>query len=315
MALSKRWTDYAVKIHALTAQSAGAVYVDAVRSLSLENRLATLLESGDGEVYASFGSLARGDVSVRFQTLDLKAALDALGLEGQLVDADGSHPGVEVYLRRMTQGGTRDAAAAGTHWKGTIANGIAVPRRISCRSNENASLDVDVVARQTSSVAPIVFDEAANLPTHNAGPDAVWTVGKVNLNGTQLEGVESVDVDFGIDLLIDRADSDIYPSFVSVASIRPRIMLTGAHLDVTTTLTEDGLYYASGVIVYLRKRALGGTFTADATAEHIKLTLGKCRVEPMSIDGDPKKLGLVLTPWATIGTSNPLTMSTASAIT
>jgi hypothetical protein len=255
-------------------------------------------------------------VTARFTTVDLKAALDALGVEGQLVDADGTHPGVELYFRRMKQGGTRDAANAGTHWLGTVANGIVVPRRISARSGENAALDVEVVARKNSSTAPIVFAEASNLPTHNAGADVIWTIGPVVLNGTTLDGLASVDLDFGVELITERGDSDVYPTFVSVASIRPKILVRGAHIDVTTTLTEDGVYYtASQVIVYLRKRSEGGSFVADATAEHIKFTLGKCRVEPVSIDGDPKSIAFEITPWATIGSTNPLSVNTASAIT
>jgi hypothetical protein len=313
MAVSKVYLDYAVKLHAMTAQSAAALYIDGVRGLSLNPGLRTVVEAGDGEVYGSFGSLVAGAPVARISSVDVKAVLDAVGLAGMLVDSDGTHPGVELYQRRMAQGGTR--ASGSVHHKTTIANGLAVVRRISAQHQEAATVDVEVYARKDGSTAPLAFDEAAALPSHNAGPDAIWTVGPVDLNGTDIEGIESVDIDLGVDVLSEGKDSDVYPTFCSIRAIRPTIRLRTRHVDLTTTLTEDGAYYAaSQVIVYLRKRAEGGTFVADGTAEHISLTLGKCRVEVVGVEGDPKAIDVLITPWATIGSVDPIALDTTAAI-
>ncbi|MBX3465280.1 MAG: hypothetical protein KF878_00085 [Planctomycetes bacterium] len=313
MSVSKLYLDYAVKLHAATAQSAAAVYVDGVRAASLNTGLRTMVEAGDGEVFGSFGSLVAGAPVARFTSVDLAVVLAQVGFSGMLVNSDGSHPGVELYFRRMAQGGTRMSGSV--NHKTTIANGLAVLRRLSARHQEAAEVEVEVYARSNDGASPIVYDEAAALPSHNAGPDAVWTVGPIDVDGTTLQGIESVEVDPGVQVVSEGRDSDVYPTFCSIRSVQPSIRVRTRHLDITTSLTEDGLYKAAGeVIVYFRKRAEGGTFVADATAEHISLTLGKCRIEPQAVEGDPKTIDLLITPWATIGTSAPIAVSTTAAI-
>lgn len=313
MSLSKLYLDYAVKLHAATAQSGGAVYVDGIRSLSLTPGLRTAIEAGDGEVYASFGSLVAGSPRAGFTTVDIKAVLDQIPFAGLLIDADGGHPGVELYRRRMAQGGTRMSGSV--HHKTTIANGLAVLRRISARHQEPATVEVELYPRQNSSTAPLAYDEASALPTHDAGPDAIWTLGKIVLNATTVEGLESWDLDAGVNVLCEGKDSDIYPTFCSIRSIQPSLRFRSRHVDLTTTLTEDGAYYtATQVVLYLRKRAEGGTFVADGTEEHIKFTLGKCRVEVVGVEGDPTAIDVLVTPWATIGSVDPIAYDTTAAI-
>ena len=89
------------------------------------------------------------------------------------------------------------------------------------------------------------------------------------------------------------------------------------HIDQLATLTVDGAFYtASQVTLYGRKRDEGtGTYVADGTAEHLKFTLGKCRIDPTGISGNPKEIGMVITPWDTPGGVAPIAFSTASAIT
>ena len=145
-----------------------------------------------------------------------------------------------------------------------------------------------------------------------------WTVGKVLFTAAQLEGVTSVSIDTGFQLLVESGDSDIFPTTVSIQKIQPSITMRSRHVDIWNTLTVNGLSYVTDAVVfYAQKRAEGGTFVAAGTAEHIKFTLGKCRIEPMGISGDPAEIELKITPYYTSAATPkyPITISTASAIT
>lgn len=308
MSVSKLWTNYSVKIGSGT-------YLDGVVDASLNTSLATQVEAADGEVFASFGSLVKGSPAGRFSSLDLKATLDAIGVTSTAIPGSG---GATLFFRRMSQGGTRDAANAGTHVSALFNTGIMVPRRISARSGDAARIEAEFFAIQNGGTAPVTYSGTANLPANTPGTAAIWTVGKIVLNSTVLDGLESTDLDFGVNVLVESRDSDVYPTFASVRSQRPTIRVRGVHIDQLpgAAVTADGFYYtATQVVVYFRARAEGGTFVADGTASHIKFTLGKCRVEGQSIGGDPKVLDLLITPWLdTGGPNNPLAVNTASAI-
>lgn len=313
MSLSKRFTNWALMLHTATAQSGGAVYLDGIRSLGLSPNLRTALEGSDGSPYNTFASLVSGAPSLSFATTDLPAILNEC-TAFMLVDSDGTHPGVLLYLQRYAEGGTR--ASANAH-ETTIANGIMVLRSLELSHQEAAVISGEVLATQSGATPPIAFDEAATIPTQFPATSVVFTLGKVDLNGTELAGVESVSIDFGVQELVESKDSDVYPTFASVQRIQPTITIRAAHVDLTSLLTEDGTNYAATqVTIYARKRAEGGTYVADATAEHIKLTLGKCRVDTGAIEGDPKTIGIRLSPYYTPGGSPvlPITFDTASAI-
>lgn len=313
MSLSKRFTNWALVLHAATAQSSAAVYLDGIQSLSLNPGLASRLEGSDGSAYNTFASLVSGAPMLAFATSDLKALLDECSAY-MLIDSDGTHPGVVVYFQRYAAGGLRSSSNA---HETTIANGLMVLRSLELAHQETAVISAEVFAIKSGSDAPLVYDEAASLPTAYPSTAVAWTLGEVDLNGTTLDGVSSVSVDFGVRELVEGRDSDIYPTFASVARVQPSITIRTAHVDLTSVLTEDGTSYAAAeVVITARKRAEGGTFVADGTAEHVSLTLGKCRVDVGGIEGDPKGMTLTLRPYYTAGASPvlPLTIDTTAAI-
>lgn len=306
MSVTKLYTNYSVQIGASN-------FIDGITDLSLTPQLATMLESADGAVFPSFGHLAAGRPAARFGTLDLVAGLTQIGVTSTVIPAS---PGVKIFFRRRTAGGTLDAAGSGTHVSCAIANGIMVPRRLSASSGGNATFTAEIFGTQSGATAPFVYSAAANLPGNTPGVAQVWTIGKAVLNATTLDGLQGIDVDFGVSVDLNSKDSDIYPTFACVTQQRPSVRIRGVHIDQITTLTADGNYYtASQVVFYFRARAEGSTFVADGTTSHVKFTLGKCRVEPASFDGDPKAIGILLTPWQDVGGAvNPIAVNTASAI-
>lgn len=316
MSLSKLYTGFAVKLHTKTAQSGAAVYVDGVQDLALNSELADQLEGGDGLLYNTFGAIGSGAPMLRLTTNDVKALLDAAGFTGMLIDADETHPGVVGYCQAYANGGTRGGASV--HVSATIPNGLLVPRQIELPHRGAAVVSAEAFARKNSTTAPVTFSETDSLPSIYAAVSAMWTLGPWKLGANEIPGIERVSIDPGIEIVAEAGDSDIYPTFIAIRRIQPRITIAARHVDVTSFLTEDGLYSAAASVVgYARKRSEGGTFVADGTAEHIKFTLGKCRANWRSIGGDPKSIEIEITPYYTNAASPvlPITISTDSAIT
>lgn len=317
MTLSKLWTEFSAKLHTMTAQAAGAVYVDGVRDMQVNNALQTRTEGHDGVPYNTFGSLISGRPTARFSTSDIAQLLDEVSVSaGMLIDADGTHPGVVLYAQRMAQGGTRDAVGAGTHISVTVENGMLVPQSLTATHQDMATLTAQLFARQSGAVDPLTYDLAADLDAVTPDSTDQWTIGPVDLNGTPLDGIQSLNVDFGFDVVAEGRDSDIFPTFVSIRKVQPSITIQSHHVDLMTTLTNQGLFQTAGQVrIFLRKRAEGGTFIADATPVHILLTLDKARVEPEQIGQDPKSIGIRITPWHTQPAGFPIAINTAVAIT
>ena len=273
-----------------------------VRSASFSPGLRTAVEVADGEVYATYSSLTAGAPSFRVTTADVDAALDAIAVAGTAVSSNTA-----MWSRAYSGGGSRVAGATASHHKILVNAGLCVLRRLSARHGDHATVDFEVIANKSGSTAPVTYSEGVALPGSTLGADELWTLGSVSLNGA-IEGVESVEVDFGVDVLSEAKDSDIYPTFLSVRRVMPSLRIRSTNIDLTSSLTEDGLSYsASQVVVTLAKRAEGGTFAGSGDKT---LTMGKCRVDVVSISDDPRRIELLITPIATAGGSvDPITVA------
>jgi len=313
------FTDYAVGLDAHTAQAGTPVYIAGIQNVSLNSGLQTLAQGGNESIYNTHGALVSGAPAASLSTIDLKTFLDQCGVTAMKIDNGLSGDGLILYCPKYAPGASREANDASTHWSATLASGMLVPRTLSVSHQQTAAISADAIATFDGTTAPVTFAETADLPAGiYPSVAAEWTLGKIMLNAVPLTGLQNVTIDFGIQLIVRGSDSSTFPLIVSVEKTQPVITVVGAHIGDTATLTEQGVYYtAEQVVLYLKKKAEGGTFVVDGTAEHIKMTLGKARADWVSIDGNPKTITMRLTSWYTAGVApiSPLAINTASAIT
>jgi hypothetical protein len=312
-----RFTHFAAKFHTKTKDAAAAITVDGILDKSLSSGLQSRLEGSDGGVYSTFSALIRGAPSIAFTTSDIKTFMDEMSADMiLLVDSDGTHPGIVAYFQQYLAGGTRVALGTVQHESATIATGICFPKGIRVSQDSDMTVSAEVYGTNSAGVNPVAIAITA-LPT--VYPTVVrWGLGKVMLNSTEVGGLQDFSIDFGISPIFDFASSSLYPLQAFIRTIQPTITVTCTQANIIEALTVNGAYYtASQVVLYGKKRAEGGTFVADVTAEHIKFTLNKCRVDWERVAGDPKAVTLRIQPYYTAAGSPvyPITVSTASAIT
>lgn len=314
----KKYAPWSVVVDAQTAQAGTPVYLHGVQDYSLASGLQTIRSKGVESVYRTHGSIQSGAPAGRFSTNQLKAVLDIADLEGQLIDAGVDGDGLVLYEQQRKIGGTFQAPDSSLHVKRTIPNGIFLPRAISAPQNEDATIACEVVAIKNGATDPIAFDEAADLPAAiYPSVSDVWVMHSLDLNSTDLDGLQSVNADLGNAPVTDRFDSEIWPEHVSIEDINPSINAVTRHVDLTSILTETGLGFAADeVIFYLQHRLEGGTYVVPATATHIKVTMGPSIVTWEDIAGDPLNMRVMISPWYVAGETPtaPMTFATTSAI-
>jgi hypothetical protein len=314
MALSKRYTTYPLELDTHTKQAGVHEYVNGVTTLM--PNLQTQTYGPGGVMYHTKACLVAGDPIAECVTPDIKEIFDELSSDlGMLIDSGASGDGVNIYFAQYDDGATIKAGSV--HHKTTIGDGILFPVSMNLPHRGQATMVIRILATSSDgSTSPLSFSETAALPA-GVYPSVgeTYTLGKFDLNGTQIQGLDSIDITFGINGVAEGGDSDLYPTKKHITTpILPSIILRSAHVDITSTLTEAGLNEATDTVVfYARKRNETG-FVADGTAEHIKFTLGPCRVDT----GDMVAEGIqaVITPVYTPGASPkyPITVNTASAI-
>jgi hypothetical protein len=304
------------RMHGIYAVKVGATVLGAVGRTALRTGTDVRQESTSGEVFARFQALYAQKPMAEFQTRQLAASLGVAALTGVALTSGAP---LIVYAQKMVEGGTR--ASGSTHRAFTINEGLLLPRRITCEHQGDAVLDYEALATYDGSNEPVAPSETQALP---AVTDAErFTIGGITINDGSTSYVlgecRRIEIDFGIAAETVGADSDIWDTSCRIIEIHPRITFSGIDTEwwksTQIPLTGRNIAHASTKI-YLRKRAAGGTFVADATAEHLKFTACGCAyVDGLEGSGNGLQEVSVSFPLKFDGTNNPITINTASAIT
>ena len=299
--------------------TASPTVVGGIASEDLSSGSRTLGEPTSGQLYPAVMSLVGQDPTGRFTTESIKAALDLFQASplSMFAASIASTSPLNFHLQKYTAGG--GPASGSVHRKLAINFGVVSPGQLTCRHQGNASMDYRVTVGYDGSNNPIIPTEDQALPS-GLSDGARYTLGPVSLGGVTLDDYTAVTIDFGVTVAAEGAKSEIWPRIVAVTRIVPTITIEGIKpgwFATTGAVALEGL--AAGHAnskIYLRKRATGGTFVADETAEHISFTCAGMAVVQDGIRQAEGPAGVTLhVPLYYDGTNLPLVVNTATAIT
>jgi len=278
------------------------------QDLALEHELGG--EALSGELYRRFQALYHQGHTPGFSTRDVAAVLGQCGASGLSLATKS----LILYLLLQSDGGT--VAAGSVHRSLTFAKGILVPRTLTCEHGKDASITYGaIVTSSDGSTSPMTLSDVAAAPTITAS--VRHTLGGITIGSVALSHCRRLEIEFGLEVVSEGADSDILDTMATLRAVMTEIRLTG--IDTTwlsaAKVPETGLAGThANTTIYLRKRAAGGSFVANGTAEHIKFTADGLCVPTQVVGGDPNEVGLRM-PVEYDGSNAPLIIDTASAIT
>ncbi len=144
-----------------------------------------------------------------------------------------------------------------------------MPRTLSVSPDDDGTLSLETFLRSTDGNNPCTIStgQSINADQYNAR----WALGPVSFNGTAIDEVVSVSIDFGIEVRAVRLTGN-FPQRLYIVRRRPSVTI------VFTDFAEAQLFAAAhtvmtALVVYLRKRS-GATFVSDVTAEHVRVSFG-----------------------------------------
>jgi len=302
--------------YGLYGVSVGSTLLGGITNAALNTGTEVRGEASSGELYPRIKSTVAQKPSASWSTRSIAAALSAVPLLGmKIADLTG---GLKLYAQKHEAGGTRVAGAA--HKQFQVLKGLIFHGNLSAEHQGDAVINSTALITWDGTNNPIIPSESVTPPTGLTDSER-FGLGPVTINGVALSAVRSMELALGINAVTEGADGEIWDRFSSIRTIAPVLTLRGIDPDWFKTTGAIPLIGGPGAhadtILYLRKRADGGTFVADGTAEHIRMTAaGLAFIEtPMEVAGsDSSELSLVM-PLQFDGTNAPVTINTASAIT
>lgn len=288
-----------------------AVLVDQIQSQDIDPALTELIESGDGAVDDLYAAVGRSEALVTFETTAIAAALAAAGIDGYAITDE-----IQLHFRKNAEDGTR--ATGSNHLMVGIASGMIIPTRFTAQGDQASRITMQIVPRDSAGGGTNPITVTASQPlTGSPTVDELFVVGPGTFNGTALNNVQSLDIDFGINVHRGFKDGHAYPTHNHILSRRPSITVGTNDAAVMVSPGLSGTAISSTTEFYLRKVAEGAVRVADATAEHIKFVIAQGRLHAMQNRGQQGQVAdfqLKATPTYD-GSNDVVAINTATAIT
>jgi hypothetical protein len=285
-------------------------FLVACQSIGISPNVAAVVKSGDGYVDPTFVAAGRIKPTMWVTTNDLKNALDVIGLSGKALSASSI---MKTYLNKVAAGGTRTAGA--THTLIEMNEGIIVPTSITVTDGQAATVSYIAFLTYDGTNVPIKVTVNQSLPTITPSV-LTHTTGPIQVNGAAIEGIQSMTLDFGIDVTALGGDGEVYDTFAGIMSRNPTLKFTTTDCDIMDTF-EVPTNVSATVVAYLTKMSAGTVRVANNVAEHIKLTMtaGMVNNEALTLTQGQNGTvdGLVNLAWD--GSNDIVAINTASAIT
>lgn len=246
---------------------AGQIYQ--IISRDIDTGIQELLLKGDGKLSPQFVAVMSRRPAVRFTTTAIAAALTTVG-SAPYASAVAS----DFFFTKYVDGGGVGSGA--THAKLSAAKILVIPRELTVEQDREATLDFDTYFISADGVtSPISYTGSVSLPTLTVTGQA-FTLGPAMINGSTIADLDQMKIQFGYQETIMGGNGEVFATFGGYTGRAPRVTFRSRDVTLLNTILGTGGVTQGGTAskFFLRKMAAGAAArVADATAQHIKLTM------------------------------------------
>ncbi len=303
----------AIKIH---NEGESSVIMGATSQQSMETGSEVRGEATAGETSSRFLSLVEQNPLMNFDTLAIDKALTTIGQLG-LAITSGVNPGVVAYLKKRKAGASFETGA--NHRSYTIKSGMIIPQSLTAEGTGDASIGYQAPIIYDGTNNPIVIADGVALPTGQVD-DERFGLGPATVGGIVIGQLNSLNLEFGLELEIQRDGSALWATHISIKGNQPKLTLSGSKVTLlkqsSDLLLVGNAATHANTAFYLRARKNADTFELDTALKHIKISTDGMAIvtQPYSVSGrDSATIGLEVTS-RNDGTNLPLVITTGVAI-
>lgn len=291
----------------------GATFISQFTSQEVSPGIQAMVANAAGQVHPQFAANMGQQPEIRFTTPQVKSILDLVSSTG-IYDLSGGN--TDLYFKVAADQGTRTASASAAHHRFRAAQGLLILERISAGHRSEAQAQCRIICAYDGTNSPLVYAGSTALSGTPASGEH-FVLGECHLNGSEIDGVQNLDMDYGQNVMQAGSGGELYDTFNALLQSTPTVTITALNSAFWGTATLNGLDLSSASL-YLRKMARTGR-VADGTAEHIKFTLADGLIYIGSTSGEgmsPNQSTILVRPIASSDTGTAITLSsTAVAIT
>lgn len=248
-----------------------STYLGHVGNQSADNALEDLTIMPSGHAFPNFTGSKSKAPELQLSTTAIAQLMDLLSTDTYL-HADLSAVVVDLYYRAaLAFGMNEDPTDATKHVIYRLEDNALLYWESISGSQDDDGVQINFrIAAAVNGVNDMVQLPAAAIETP-ATILAPYTLGPIQVNGSQIDGVKNFTWSNNFEVVKEAADGDEGPTFLTIKSCRPVIAFSTTNLKTIAGFDADGDAVTT-YTQYLRKRRPNRINYADADLEHIKLS-------------------------------------------
>lgn len=275
MGLATRFIPHSAQ---LNTRAGVTSWINGVSSINPSSGISLFEQSSGSETDRSFVAISGVAPTVPISTTDL-TILSTIGMSGLLIRSDTSKPGFIVYGRELPFGALPTAIASTAHIVLTISDGMLIPQSLRAAHNEVARLSLMAYATLgsdgTSGATPFVYTANAAIASGAGQTSHIHTLGpfKYTVSGGSsrlVTGVKEAGVNFGIAVIVEGTDGDVYPTMIAIMSRMPTMEFSTDDAELIAEI-GDGIS-VSAAAQYFKAVDSNGQRIANGTGSHVSVS-------------------------------------------
>lgn len=259
-------------IHSIVLNGAGPVTLSQITTRTVNPKPTVIYNSGSGQFSPSFAAVAGVSPEITFDTTEIaRFVTNVPVLTGLAVAAAKTFTSADFFYEGKQDMGGRVGNLLS--FKRTASKSMFVGRSITAEQGGEARLSATVLALSTDGItSPLVDGDLVTAPNPTRATEK-FTLGPVVINGTEVDSVIGVTIDFGLEIVASMEAGEPFPKFATINQLQPRITIRTTDVTLSSSFPYSGTDLSSGATVYLRKFQTSSIIYPNASAQHISFTL------------------------------------------
>ena len=278
-------------------QFGGLVTLGGVSQGTVNNNPEVIQEFVDGSPFPSVVTCRSFAQEATFTTMNVARAIELIGLGSNCIEAGGT---IDLYYGQIgpcnagfLPGAVHKRISIGS---ATENGGMIYFQNLNTDHRGDAQYSFQILPQFDGTNNPIVFTNNVALPVGPIDTQNRFTLGPLSVGGFDVIGKKSVNIEGGISVDRDAADSEIYDEFFTIEQAGNKMTVSGILDNWLDTAAEIGLNGRNAIHTdsrfVLRKRLNGDPsgFHPPASTEHIVITVnGKAVANTIAEHSDTAK--------------------------
>lgn len=281
-------------MHYVFDATLGALTLKQVSSSSYSPNNSIRAQRGSGAIDPSAFNVVKTTPEATLRSGDISGVLGTVDPTTGLLIAAAS--ALDIPFNETVNGGVFDTDEAFVLSKVTSASGataLILPTSLSAEADGDAQIDLRVIFISNDGIVHPVSSDVSQTISGQAY-NASFGFGGVSLDGTMIEKIRGVTVNFGIDVQVEHFNGAVHPQEVNIRQRNPTMEIMFDDFD---DVHSQGINFAAltSAVAYFRKRTDGGTYESGSV--HTSASFGTGISDTQSISassGSPGTAGMRL---------------------